>query len=311
MVGELLQIFANNIAPILLIAGIGYFSGRRLRVDPAPLGRIIFYLLSPALIFRSLSTSEIVFAELVKLILVMALFVTVMAAVGLLAAGWRTDNRVSRASVVLAAICPNNGNYGLPVISFAFGPSVLARAVVIFVATTLFNYTLGVFVASRGQHTLRESLAVVARVPVLYAAVFSLFVNFADIVLPPFIERPVLLLSQATIPLMLILLGLQLAQTPRVTQPELVGIGVGLRLLLSPLVSTALVLLLGLDAPAAIAIIMQASMPVAVVTIILATEFELNRQLSLSMILASTLISPITLSLLILVLSRLEPSLAG
>jgi predicted permease len=50
-------------------------------------------------------------------------------------------------------------------------------------------------------------------------------------------------------------------------------------------------------------------MPVAVVTIILATEFELNRQLSLSLILVSTLISPVTLSLLILLLGRLAPSL--
>ena len=156
---SIIQIFVDNIAPILVIAGVGYFSGRRIRVDPAPLGRIIFNVLSPTLIFQSLSTSEIELAELAGLVFVMVVFVIIMAIAGYGVARWRTDNRVTRASVMLAAICPNNGNYGLPVISFAFGPAVLARAVIIFVATTLLNYTLGVFVASRGRRTLRESLS--------------------------------------------------------------------------------------------------------------------------------------------------------
>jgi predicted permease len=164
-------------------------------------------------------------------------------------------------------------------------------------------------VASRGGRTLRQSLSVVAHVPVAYAAILGLLVNFTGFELPPLLARPVLLLSQATIPMMLILLGLQLAQAAQVIQPELVGVGAALRLLLSPVLAAGLVLLLGLDTPAAIAVIMQASMPVAVVTIILATEFELNRQLSLSLILVSTLISPVTLSLLILLLGRLAPSL--
>jgi predicted permease len=237
LAGELLQIFIDNIAPILLIAGVAYFTGRRLRIDPAPLGRIIFNVLSPALIFQSLSTSEIELAELVELVLVMVVFAMLMAAAGYVAARWRTDDRVNRTSVMLAAMCPNNGNFGLPVISFAFGPAVLARAVVIFIATTLLNYTLGVFVASRGGRTLRQSLSVVAHVPVAYAAILGLLVNFTGFELPPLLARPVLLLSQATIPMMLILLGLQLAQAAQVIQPELVGVGAALRLLLSPVLA--------------------------------------------------------------------------
>jgi predicted permease len=57
-------------------------------------------------------------------------------------------------------------------------------------------------------------------------------------------------------------------------------------------------------------VILQASMPIAVVTIIFASEFELDHQLALSMILASTLLSPVTLSVLIFVLRRWYPALA-
>jgi predicted permease len=48
----------------------------------------------------------------------------------------------------------------------------------------------------------------------------------------------------------------------------------------------------------------------AVATIILASEFELDHQLSLSMIMASTLLSPVTLSILIYLLRRWNPGLA-
>jgi predicted permease len=71
-----------------------------------------------------------------------------------------------------------------------------------------------------------------------------------------------------------------------------------------------LVIMVGLNSPATIAVIMQASMPVAVATIILASEFELDHQLSLGMIMTSTLLSPVTLSILIYLLRRWNPGLA-
>jgi malate permease and related proteins len=306
---ELLQIFADNIMPILVIAGVGFFIGRHLQVDPKPLGRMIFVVLSPVLIFQSISTSEISGTELIGLILIMVLFVLIMAVIAYFVLHWRDDVKPDKAAVMLGAVCANNGNFGLPLISFAFGPTVFARAVVIFIATTILNYTIGVFIASSGRRTVAQAFGDVAHVPAIYAAIAGLIINFGAIELPPLVARPIALLSQATIPMMLILLGLQLAQSAVIVQPGLVSLGVGLRLLISPFVALALVLAFGLDASAGVAVIMQASMPVAVVTIIFASEFELDRQLILSMILVSTLLSPLTLSVLIFVIRRLVPAI--
>jgi malate permease and related proteins len=112
------------------------------------------------------------------------------------------------------------------------------------------------------------------------------------------------LVAQAAVPAMIVLLGLQLAQVSGLSQIRLVSIGAMLRLLVSPVVAFALVALLHIQGPASIAVIMQASMPVAVVTIIFATEFGLDDRLMSSTILTSTLFSPITLSLLILLLRQ-------
>ncbi len=305
---ELLQIFIDNIAPILLIAAVGYTIGRRLEVDPKPVGRILYNVLSPALVFQSISTSRITGVEVAQIFLVMSLFIVIMGG-----AGWlimRGNNRVERASVMLCATCANNGNFGLPLISFAFGPEVFTRAVIVFIAFTIFNYTSGVFIASSGRKSLRQAALNVLFVPAVYAAIAGIIVSFAGFTLPPVLARSVLLVSQASVPMMLLLLGLQLARSAALTRIGVVSVGVGLRLLVSPIVAAALVMLVGLNAPATVAVIMQSSMPVAVATIILASEFELDHQLSLSMIMASTLLSPVTLSILIFLLRRWNPALA-
>ena len=308
MILEIFHIFVDNIAPILIIAALGFLLGKLLELDPRPVGRIIFYILSPALVFQSISTSQITGAELVQIILGVVLFVAFMTGIAYLLLAWLGVERLERSSVMLAVITANNGNFGLPVIELAFGPEVFARAVVVFVTITISNYSTGVFIASSGRKTAREALSNILRVPSVYAAAIGLTINFTGTTLPPFLAGPIERVSLAAVPMMLILLGLQLSNMSSIAAPRLVSIGVMLRLLLSPLAALGIATIIGLNQPAMIAFIMQTSMPVAVMTIILATEYNLNRSLSLSLVLASTAVSPITLSVLILVLTRL-PSL--
>jgi malate permease and related proteins len=303
-VNDLFQIFLDNISPILTIAIIGFVVGKQLRIDPKPLGRVIFYVFSPSLIFDSLSKNHIAPAELAQITLVMVLFVSCMILIAYGVARWRNDNRLDRASIMLAAICPNNGNFGLPLIGFAFDTDVFARAVIVFVTVTFLNYTAGVFIASSGRKSPREALMSILHVPAVYAATAGFIVNSTGFILPPAIQRPIALMGQGAIPCMLILLGLQLAYSTQFSHWKLVSAGAMLRLLVSPVVATILVILLGIHGPASTAVIMQASMPVAVVTIIFASEFGLDDRLVSSTILTSTLLSPFTLSLLILILRQ-------
>ena len=55
------------------------------------------------------------------------------------------------AALVLVALLPNAGNFGLPVTRFAFGEEGLARAGVFFITASVLTYTVGVFVASLGR----------------------------------------------------------------------------------------------------------------------------------------------------------------
>lgn len=307
MIVDLLHVFIDNIAPILLIAAIGYWAGKRLAVEPEPIGRLLFNIFSPALVFHSITTNTISPLEFGQLFLVMTIFVLLIAALAWLVAWVQGFSRIQQAGVVLSVMWPNDGNFGLPVVNFAFGPDVLARAVIMYVAVSILNYTVGLYVASSGHSTPREALNRVLRVPMIYMVIIALVVNITGFKLPVLLDRSVTLLSQATIPLMLVLLGLQLARSTRLQHPRLVGSSIGLRLLISPMIAALLGLVFNLNILALIAFVMQASMPVAVATIIFATEFHLDKDHILGSVLVSTLVSPITLSVLILLLQRINP----
>jgi hypothetical protein len=299
---ELLQIFVDNIAPILMIAGVGYAVGRRLQIEVQSLGRLIFYIFTPALVFQRLSTSDVSGGELGLLFILTMLFQVILALIAYITLRVRGVGPIYRANVMISAFSLNAGNYGLSLISFAFGPDVVARAAIIFIANITLNFTLGVYVASSGRKAPHEAVASILRVPAVYATAAAFIVNGFQIALPLPLERSISSLAEAAIPGMLILLGLQLARTARLVRPKLIGFGVVLKLGLSPFVAVILAGLVGLNDAARIAFILQTSMPVAVATIILATEFDLDAEFALGTILVSTLISPLTLSVLIFLL---------
>jgi predicted permease len=307
MVSELVSIFVNNIAPVLIVAGIGYIAGKKLMVEPRSIGQLIFNIFSPALVFYSLYDSKIGGQELGTLLLLIALLQIIMAALTYVVMRFYHVERVERASVMLSSFCLNAGNYGLSIADFAFGEAVLARAVVVYIGNTALNYTLGVFVASSGRQSPGAALLTILRVPAFYATIAAFVLRGFDIELPAVIFRSVTVLKDAAIPAMLVLLGLQLSQSAAMFRWKLVTTGVVLKLLVAPLVAVGLALVFHLAGEAAIPFILQASMPTAVVTLVMAKQYDLDEVLSLNLIMATTLISPLTLSILILLLRNAYP----
>src|SRR5512134_3976859 len=55
--------FANNILPIILLSGAGFALGKLLHIDPRSLGRVVFYVFSPVLIFDLLLQNQLKIGE--------------------------------------------------------------------------------------------------------------------------------------------------------------------------------------------------------------------------------------------------------
>src|SRR5262245_49746028 len=100
-----------------------------------------------------LSTSKMTGPEAGRLAL---LAILVMVVMGLLARIAAIPFRLSRAELsgfLLVAMFSNGGNYGLPVVLFAFGNDALAPATVYFVTSSILTYTAGVFLAAAGRRS--------------------------------------------------------------------------------------------------------------------------------------------------------------
>lgn len=304
MLLDLLDIFINNIAPILLIAIAGVFLRRQFGIDPRPLSTTMFYILSPSLVFWSLYSGEVGGGEFLTLFFGTVIFQLIMGIIAYTVAKLWGVPSIERSTLILATFCMNAGNFGLPLVAFAFGEEAAARAVVILVANVLTNYSIGVYVASNGRSTAKDAFKDMLKTPALYAFAVAMILRLLNVDIPSLVTRPVESLAAAAIPMMLIVLGLQLGSVAQFRRIPLVATGVSLRLLLAPFIAFGLALLFGINGMGLVAFMIQASMPTAVLTIILATQFELDRDLMLNFILASTLLSPITLSILILLLQR-------
>jgi predicted permease len=295
------EIFVNNLLPILLSAGAGFALGRTLRPDIKAASRMTFYVFSPCLVFTSLARVGIAGGEFGKL----ALFtIAVSGVVGMLA--WMCGRllgaqRQVLASLVLASALANNGNYGLPATKFAFGDEALARALVCFVFSTVVIYTAGILIASMGKSSAAQALRNLLGVPAFYGLIAAGIVRGGEVHVPLFVDRAVSLLSEAAIPVMMVILGLQIAEIrawPR-RRAALIGAAGFLQLVVTPLVGLALAGLIGLSGPARQAAVLQSAMPAAVLTTVLAVEYELDTELISGTLLVTTVLSPLTLTPLI------------
>ncbi|MCA0458610.1 MAG: AEC family transporter [Chloroflexi bacterium] len=296
---ELLHIFADNLLPILLIAAVGFYIKRRFDVHPRTVSTLLFNVFSPSLVFSQILKSRIAGDEFIRIFFATILFQLACAFIAYWAARLQRTSPTERANLMIGSFCLNAGNFGLSLVGFAFNDEVFSRAIIVFIANIATNYSLGTFIASNGHQPLSKSLLSVAKTPAVWALISALIVAHFHIELPLVITRSIDSLGNAALPLMLVLLGLELGQFGKFGQLRLVATGVVIRLLLSPFIALGLGALLGITGPALTAFVIQASMPTAVLTIIFTTEFNLERDLALNIIMASTLLSPITLSILI------------
>ncbi|MBG7609984.1 MAG: AEC family transporter [Anaerolineae bacterium] len=298
----LLSLFVDNLLPILLIAASGFLLGHWLNIDPRSLSRVVFYIFSPCLFFDLLINSQLSSNDMFR---IMGFAVVQMFLIGLIA--WLIAralklDQVTTAAVLLTTIFMNAGNFGLSLNFFAYGKDALAHASIFFVTMALFAYTGGVAIASLGSASIPQTLRELIKVPTIYAAVIAALFITQNWQLPIALERTTSLLSDATIPAMLVVLGLQLQKMKRTWEWRTLAIAVSLRLIAAPLLAFVTASLFALQGTAFQAGVTEASMPSAVITIVLATEYNIKPTFVTTIVFASTLLSPLTLTPLMSIL---------
>ncbi len=295
-----LNIFATVLLPLMIVVGAAYLLGRFRRLNPAPLASTAFYLLSPALVFVSMSTTSVSVDVLGRLFLLkVATNLLIIVIVSLLGIRLRLAPTVASA-LLLSTGFANSGNLGLSVTEFAYGQAAVAFALVCFVTDNLMINSVGVYLAARGRTPAREAAAQVLRNPAIYALPLGLAASQFHWVLPLPLMRGLEMLSRATVPTMLIVLGMQLAVLPfDRSYWKLIGLASAIRLIVAPVLAALLTIPIGLTGVARQVSILEAAVPAAVTANIIANRYETEPNLVAGAVLASSLLSLLTITLLL------------
>lgn len=293
---SLSTLFLNNLFPILLVAGIGYLVGKLLDVEPKALSRVVFYIFSPCLIFNLLITSQLNNDDIFRIMGFATAQIILMGVLAFLLGRALRLERKLFVAIILVAISPNAGNYGMSLNLFAYGEEALAYAGLYFATTAIFTYTVGVMIASMGTTNFRQALAQLIKVPTVYAVILAVIFNLANWSLPMPVARSVDILGDAAIPGMLVLLGLQLQHNQRSWDVRAISLATGLRLLGGAALAISTAGIFGLQGMAYNAGIIEASMPTAVLSTVLATEYNVKPAFVTSVVFITTILSPITLT---------------
>jgi predicted permease len=268
--------FTEAVLPILAVAVVGYALGRTTDLAVDPINTLGLYVLLPALAFHSIATTSLGGGAVLKLGVGVVGYSLLMIAIAW-AVGRATDTSGPLlGALMLAAAFPNSGFVGIPLSEFAFGAVGRTTAVLYLTIQSLVVYTLGVYIASRGaDRGAREAVAEIFRLPLLYAVVAAVAIRALGLVPPTDAAamETVALVGDASIPVMLLVLGVQLADTD-VTAVSRSVTPSALKLVAAPLVGLGVALALGFgDSTVAKVFVLECATPAAVTPLALVIEY--------------------------------------
>lgn len=283
------------IAPVFICAAIGYGWARRgMPFNNEFTTSLTSNIAFPCLIVATLARLEIdsdAFSQMALAGLITVTATVVVAAATLKLAGY------SQPVYLPSLVFGNTGNIGLPLCLFAFGEEGMALAIVFFTVFLVIQFTFGIWVSAG-----HGSIAILLRTPLVWAAVIGISLQLLDIHLPTWIDNTIGLIGDLAIPLMLLTLGVSLAKLKVASMGRSIALSVG-RLAIGLAVGLAVAELLGMEGAARGILILESTMPVAVLNYLFAARYDRSPEEVAGLVLVSTAISFITLpGLLLLVL---------
>ena len=303
---DLLSAFSEVLLPVIVVVAVGYLLRRSFPLDARSLNRVSLYGLTPCLVFVTLLRTDVAGAEATRLMLQMALVMVATTICGFLAAIPFRLTGSKRSGFLLTTTFMNSGNYGLSVSRFAFGDIGFQYAVIGYLVQAILSQTLAVYLASSGTTGHRTALGKVFRLPLIYAVLIALGLRLVGVRLDESngslaigLFRGLRLLADAALPILLVILGTQLAHRQPVTAVGLLATAAFLRLVLSIPLAYGIGSLLGLSGLPLYVGTIQAAMPTAVNMIVLAAEFDAWPEFVSNGVVLTTIGSLISLTVLI------------
>jgi predicted permease len=306
---QLLNLMVEVMLPLSLLVGAGALWPKVFRDAPVEamrtqLNRLVLYLFYPCILFAVAASTPIT-AALLSVPLLVGL--ASLASGGLLY--WllyRTPlgqglKDTTRAILVVGGMFGNTFNIGVPVLVFFYGPEATRYAVFNDMLMTMpLVWSVGVWICTRlGSHR-NEPGPSVARImftmPPIWAFIAGTAMQQIGVAYPPLVAATQFI-GQATIPVILFVLGMTIPWERLVPKAEILAVA-GIKLLATPLIAwgAARVLFSPMD-EAQYAAVVEGATPGMVTALLLADRFRLDHGAAALLIGWSTILFWATLPL--------------
>ncbi|MBP0000663.1 MAG: AEC family transporter [Cyanobacteria bacterium SID2] len=290
----------SAVLPVACIVFIGFFVEKTLHLDRSTLSRLTLFVFSPALIadaiYRTPLTKENAAELFVAFTLVYLLLCVLSWGLGKV---FKFPSVVQK-SVIATTSFPNMGNMGLSVTFFAFGDAGLDRAVVVLIVCSVLVFSTGPAILKGGG--LFKAIGFTLKLPLIWAMLLGGVLRLLPFDLPFKLDEGLHVLAQGTIPMALLLLGMEIASAKfQLTLYE--GAASLLRLVGGAIVAYLVATALGLTGLDWQVLILQSSMPAAVSSFLMVNEFGGDGVRTARVVMVSTLMAFVTLPLVLWAIS--------
>lgn len=224
------DIVLSALIPVVLLAGAGWWAGHRGWIDERSVGgltQLVFMLLTPALLFRTMARMEpgqLNFAPL------LAYFAAAFTLLGALV--WWGRGTREAAVKGLASTFSNTLMIGVPVVTIAYGPAGLVvlitvvsvhALVLLTITTVVLEYAVAREAAARGETpsgmartvltAARSSIIHPVPLPIMAGLAWGEISHRTGWALPTALDKSLEVLGNANGPMALLLVGVTLANT--------------------------------------------------------------------------------------------------
>ena len=281
--------------PIFILILIGYVYAKYNDINMDFANRMNMEIFIPALLIDALSRQNFSLFDYQDLALA-GVFVVLFS--GVLAWVFAKAFKLSIPMFVPSMMFNNCGNMGLPLAVLAFGEEALSAAVIVFLVSNLFHFTLGTYIVG-GKISWWNLL----KMPVNIATIIGLTISLSKWNMPDVIHTPVKMLAQIAIPLMLVSLGVRMTQVD-LSAWRIGVIGAIVCPLFSVIAAFLILLVLPLEPIQRTQLLLFAALPPAVLNYMFAEKYQQQPTEVASMVVVGNALSIFVLSLMLLYLNN-------
>jgi predicted permease len=285
-----------KLIPIFIIILLGYIAGITLKPNAKSIADILIYIVAPIVVSGYIATMSFR-ASYIFLPITIFIFACTISFIALWIGHHLHDCPSTKSLQAAASGDGNSGYYGVPLFMALFPHDDLGLYIWIYMGGVIFSYTLSYYYVVRTQFNIRDSFIKLFKLPVVYAAITGFTLSALHFNPPAIYITTLESFRGAFVILGMMTLGLALSQIKHLSIDwKFVSAALGIRFLLWPFMIISLILvdqatLHCLTTSAKHALLTLSIVPMAVNTVVYATQFDAKPDKIATTVLLSTIFS--------------------